>query len=241
MRMIQLCMCLAWAKLAGNLVGGESLTATGWLIEALQPGAKGHTDIGTASKTYRGHLNASALPQPRPQPPGPAWEVDNERLHVRLKELVEAREQQEKAGLRAVTKAGGEGGKNKANSHPLPWPLGSVDYDLAVGVDHTWFAQDPHQRCEHLSRPTVAATTSLSEASSAASGSSTIGSRKPLARAPIAVLLTGQLRTAEVTIPFLEENLIRASAPHEVLKLLFILFYSMISKELHALESCAKS
>ena len=212
--MIRLCMCSAWAKLVGNLVGGESLTATDWLIEALQPGAKGHSDVGTASKTYRGHFNASTLPQPRPQPTEPAWEVDNERLQVRLQELVEARQQEEAKLRESILSEGSENGK--ARGYPLPWPLGSVDYDLAVGVDHTWYAQDPHQRCEHLTRPTLGAQTSLLDSSSPTSGSSGASSRKSVVRAPIAVLLTGQLRTAEVTIPFLEENLIRASAPHEV-------------------------
>lgn len=73
-----------------------------------------------------------------------------------------------------------------------PWPFDSIEH--SAGINSTWWSVEPAKRCAHLT------------------------SRKRTVRKmePIALMLTGQLRTAELTLPFLEENVVRASAPRAV-------------------------
>lgn len=76
----------------------------------------------------------------------------------------------------------------------LPWPNGTVDFDRAEGVHNSYFAQDVDERCRSLTRPPA----------------------KSSSRSSIALLLTGQLRTAEFTLPFIELNVIDASRPSDL-------------------------
>jgi hypothetical protein len=103
------------------------------------------------------------------------WEADELRLKARLREI-EAFE------------------VSRDEARPRPWPNGTVDYDRAVGVENSFYAQDPDARCRTLALPPPTTT----------------------ARGPIALLLTGQLRTAEFTLPFMELNLIDASRPSDL-------------------------
>jgi hypothetical protein len=75
-----------------------------------------------------------------------------------------------------------------------PWPIGTVDFDRVEGVHNSYFAQDLDARCRSLTWP----------------------SGNPTSRSPIALLLTGQLRTAEFTLPFIELNVIDASRPSDL-------------------------
>ena len=114
------------------------------------------------------------------------WVGDSYRLAARLGEL---------RAFAAAAAAVPSGNSSAAAAPRLPWPLGTVDFDRIIGVDRTMFAERPEARCARLVRPPATSVTS---------------------RSPIAVLLTGQLRTAEVALPFIEENLVRASAPRPV-------------------------
>ena len=124
------------------------------------------------------------------------WEVDEIRLAERLRHVA-ALWNQEGGSL----DDGGGGSSEEA------WPSGTIDYDKAVGVDACLFAADPAARCRRLSRP-VDSTAGVATVRSGVDNGS--------GRAPLALLLTGQLRTAEVTLPMLEANLVLASAPAAV-------------------------
>jgi len=89
-----------------------------------------------------------------------------------------------------------------------------VVFPTKVGVDRSYFAQDPAKRCERLSRPRFLRSHPNHRRSRDVLGSpgAAAAARQPL----IALLLAGQLRTAEATLPFLEQNLVRASAPATV-------------------------
>ena len=84
---------------------------------------------------------------------------------------------------------------NRSSAHFAssgPWPDGAVA-EVTTAQSNV-FSLTAEVRCEKLTRPTT----------------------PPSARAPIAVALSGQLRTAELTLPFLEELVIRASLPTPV-------------------------
>ena len=155
--------------------GGLAASRKSHVANSIRDSRKNHLGQPTV-ETNRG--NETLRPELAP------WKVDEKHLEVRLAELESLpfdnhRESQDESKRR------------------LPWPHGSYDFDQARGVDASFFAQDPDDRCRRLARPPP----------------------PPLgdtARPPIAVLLTGQLRTAEVCVAFLEENVIRASAPSEV-------------------------
>jgi hypothetical protein len=100
------------------------------------------------------------------------WEVDELRLEARLKEL---------------------DALPPSDKDELPWPHGGIDFDRAMGVDQSFYAQDPDERCRRLARPRLMEDV-------------------PNSKRPIALLLTGQLRSAASTAQWFEENLIRATS-----------------------------
>lgn len=185
-------------ELLSLAVGHEaSISARDWIYRAMNPVSKGA--IQSSFVLPRHHTNSSIKTREKPLGHGndlekamPSleeiagtdswnastlsnllpWEIDELRLEARLQEL----------------DALPPGDKDE-----LPWPHGSVDFDRAIGIDQSFYAQDPDERCRRLARPKL-----MREV--------------PNLKRPIALLLTGQLRSAATTAQWFEENLIRATS-----------------------------
>ena len=148
-------------------------------------------------------------PKPEPDPDDgkdetlhtatPPWEEDSVRLAQRLEELKAMHGGEENSGVPAAAPKKRRG----------PWPDATIDFDRSRGVDNSMYAQDPALRCSLLSQPRAVDPALPPQCVASRSGRPKSHRRE----IPIAILLVAQLRTAEVTLPFLEENVIHASAP----------------------------
>jgi hypothetical protein len=157
-------------------------SARGWIYQAMHPASKNtaetsdifprHHFNGSSEFTAGSRMQTSGVAHDLSSPGLSPWEIDEQRLEARLQELDALRPRDE---------------------DDLPWPHGSIDYDRAIGVDQTFYAQDPDKRCQSLARPRLAKSV-------------------PISKQPVALLLTGQLRSAATTAQWFEENLIRATS-----------------------------
>jgi len=167
-----------------SAVGGyePSSSAREWIYQAMHPASRNTAETSDITPRYHSNGSSELRASSRsgtsgvthvPSSPGISpWETDEQRLEARLQEL---------------------DGMRRRDKDDLPWPHGSVDYDRAIGVDQTFYAQDPDERCQSLARPRLA-------------------QNVPISKQPIALLLTGQLRSAATTAQWFEENLIRATS-----------------------------